>query len=192
MSMQLTGILRSWNDDKGYGFIAPAHGGPELFAHISAFARDGTRPTVGETLSFELGRGANGKPQAVRVTRQAVGKPASHPRESKPKSSSGLGTLLRALVGLVLLVALGTYGYQQYAARAHRLALEAAPAVGQRISNTPEPVVSFRCDGRKHCSQMTSCQEATWFINHCPGTEMDGNHDGVPCEQQLCTGGVAR
>ncbi|MDI1260274.1 excalibur calcium-binding domain-containing protein [Aquabacterium sp.] len=45
---------------------------------------------------------------------------------------------------------------------------------------------SFHCDGRTHCSQMTSCKEATWFINHCPATEMDGNHDGVPCEEQFC------
>jgi hypothetical protein len=45
---------------------------------------------------------------------------------------------------------------------------------------------------RTWCSQMTSCAEATWFINHCPGTKMDGNHDGVPCEQQWCTGAGGR
>lgn len=44
----------------------------------------------------------------------------------------------------------------------------------------------YRCDGRLHCSQMTSCAEATWFLNHCPGTKMDGNGDGVPCERQWC------
>jgi hypothetical protein len=36
------------------------------------------------------------------------------------------------------------------------------------------------------CQQMTSCAEATYFLNNCPGTKMDGNHDGVPCEQQWC------
>lgn len=46
--------------------------------------------------------------------------------------------------------------------------------------------LSFRCDGRKHCSQMTSCAEATYFIQNCPDTKMDGNRDGVPCEQQWC------
>ncbi len=45
---------------------------------------------------------------------------------------------------------------------------------------------SFTCDGRKHCSQMTSCAEATYFIQHCPNTKMDGNNDGIPCEQQWC------
>ncbi len=44
----------------------------------------------------------------------------------------------------------------------------------------------FRCDGRQHCSQMTSCAEATYFSNNCPNTKMDGNNDGIPCEQQWC------
>ncbi|AMN68800.1 hypothetical protein AK825_06100 [Psychrobacter sp. P11G5] len=45
---------------------------------------------------------------------------------------------------------------------------------------------SFSCDGRKHCSQMTSCAEATYFTNNCPDTKMDGNNDGIPCEKQWC------
>ena len=56
--------------------------------------------------------------------------------------------------------------------------------------NTPVPVPTasptFSCDDRKHCSQMTSCAEATYFIQHCPRTEMDGNNDGIPCEKQWC------
>ena len=56
--------------------------------------------------------------------------------------------------------------------------------------NTPVPVTTasptFSCDGRKHCSQMTSCSEATYFIQHCPNTKMDGNNDGIPCEKQWC------
>ena len=43
-----------------------------------------------------------------------------------------------------------------------------------------------RCDGRTRCSQMTSCEEATWFLRNCPDTQMDGDRDGIPCEQQWC------
>src|SRR5215831_3268005 len=46
----------------------------------------------------------------------------------------------------------------------------------------------FRCDGRTYCSQMTSCAEAKYFLEHCPNVKMDGDHDGVPCERQWCTG----
>lgn len=42
------------------------------------------------------------------------------------------------------------------------------------------------CDGRTHCSQMRSCDEAKYFLQHCPNVEMDGNQDGVPCEMQWC------
>jgi len=44
----------------------------------------------------------------------------------------------------------------------------------------------FRCDGRIHCSQMTSCAEATYFLRNRPNTKMDGDNDGIPCERQRC------
>ena len=53
------------------------------------------------------------------------------------------------------------------------------PASGPALSG-------FSCDGRTHCSQMTSCEEATFFLENCPGTKMDGDGDGVPCESQWC------
>lgn len=42
------------------------------------------------------------------------------------------------------------------------------------------------CDGRTHCSQMKSCAEATYYLNNCPNTQMDGDNDGIPCEKQWC------
>jgi hypothetical protein len=51
---------------------------------------------------------------------------------------------------------------------------------------TPLTQQNSRCDGRRHCSQMTSCAEAQFYLHHCPGTEMDGDHDGIPCENQFC------
>lgn len=44
---------------------------------------------------------------------------------------------------------------------------------------------SFRCDGRQHCSQMTSYEEAKFFLENCPNTKMDGDNDGIPCERQF-------
>ena len=49
-----------------------------------------------------------------------------------------------------------------------------------------QPAATYRCDGRTHCSQMRSCEEATFFLHNCPGVKMDGNNDGVPCETQWC------
>lgn len=44
----------------------------------------------------------------------------------------------------------------------------------------------FSCDGRKYCSQMKSCAEAKYFLSNCPGVKMDGDKNGIPCEQQWC------
>lgn len=69
--------------------------------------------------------------------------------------------------------------------------VRAAPQGLLSTGPTPKPDVrapGFRCDGRKHCSQMSSCSEAKQFLKNCPGMEMDGDGDGIPCEQQLCTG----
>jgi hypothetical protein len=44
----------------------------------------------------------------------------------------------------------------------------------------------FACDSRTRCSQMSSCEEAAFFLAHCPNTQMDGDGDGIPCEQQHC------
>lgn len=50
----------------------------------------------------------------------------------------------------------------------------------------PRPARAAKCDGRIHCSQMTSCAEAKYFLAHCPGVQMDGDRNGIPCEKQWC------
>ena len=55
-----------------------------------------------------------------------------------------------------------------------------------------EEAAPFKCDGRTYCSEMTSCAEAKFFLKRCPNTKMDGDNDGVPCEEQWCTSPLAR
>lgn len=43
----------------------------------------------------------------------------------------------------------------------------------------------YKCDGRQHCSQMNSYEEAKFFLQNCPNTKMDGDNDGEPCERQF-------
>ena len=60
----------------------------------------------------------------------------------------------------------------------------AADGASNFLSAETEP--PFSCDGRTYCSQMTSCEEAEFFLQNCPGVKMDGNNDGEPCEGQWC------
>ena len=59
-------------------------------------------------------------------------------------------------------------------------------AASRPVAAASLPAERFQCQGKVHCSQMTSCAEATFYLEKCPGTKMDGDNDGVPCEQQHC------
>jgi hypothetical protein len=45
----------------------------------------------------------------------------------------------------------------------------------------------FRCEGKRSCEQMKSCEEAMFYLKNCPATtELDEDKDGIPCEVQWC------
>jgi hypothetical protein len=96
---------------------------------------------------------------------------------------------MRNVIALLVLFGLGWYGYSQYQ---RRVELTGTPDFLPPLTK-PSPAPStgasgtvYKCDGRIYCSQMTSCAEATYFLQNCPGTKMDGNNDGIPCEKQWC------
>ena len=191
--MRIEGTLAKWNDDRGFGFITPTQGGPEVFAHISSFPRDGQRPRLGERLTFEIGVGRDGKQQAKNIVCPA--RPTGRPyRLSEPTSRRDKPGLLRRLIPLAFVVALGAYAYDEYSRRSTLLPdREAKPIQTDTAAQANDQVASpFSCDGRTHCSQMTSCAEAEFFLSNCPNVEMDGNHDGEPCERQWCTSPFAK
>lgn len=65
--MRIEGAVKTWNDDRGFGFIEPVHGGQEIFVHIKAFAPRSGRPEVGQRVTFEVEMTADGKKRAKLV-----------------------------------------------------------------------------------------------------------------------------
>ena len=50
-----TGIVKWFNAQKGFGFIQPTSGGPDVFVHVSAVERAGMSGlNEGQKVSFEL------------------------------------------------------------------------------------------------------------------------------------------
>ena len=63
-----TGILKWFNAEKGFGFIAPEDGGPDVFAHFSAINSSGYRSLEeNQRVEFEVTQGPKG-PQASNIT----------------------------------------------------------------------------------------------------------------------------
>jgi len=57
-----TGIVKSFDQAKGYGFITPDEGGEDLFAHFSQITMNGFKTLKeGQKVSFDIVEGPKGK-----------------------------------------------------------------------------------------------------------------------------------
>ena len=64
----ITGTVKFFNADKGYGFIAPETGGNDAFVHISAVERAGLRTLdKDQRVTYELETDRRGKTSAVNL-----------------------------------------------------------------------------------------------------------------------------
>ena len=64
----ITGTVKFFNADKGYGFIAPESGGDDAFVHISAVERAGMATlNKDQRVSYELETDRRGKTSAVNL-----------------------------------------------------------------------------------------------------------------------------
>ncbi|HVF83600.1 MAG TPA: cold-shock protein [Sphingomicrobium sp.] len=64
----ITGTVKFFNADKGYGFIAPEGGGEDAFVHISAVERAGMHSLdKDQRVSYELETDRRGKTSAVNL-----------------------------------------------------------------------------------------------------------------------------
>ena len=93
--MRFNGAIKSWNDERGFGFIQPAQGGPDVFVHIKAFNTFAGRPQVNQRVSFQVRPGPQGKQRAVDVEVIGVKRAARAPiRRNRTTAQRGKASLL--------------------------------------------------------------------------------------------------
>ncbi len=99
----VTGVLKTWKEDRGFGFIKPNDGGKDIFIHISALDGESPRPRTGDVIHYQVSRDSRGKFKAINA--QIEGASVT---KNKPKM---LATLMRhklITIGLVLTIILVT------------------------------------------------------------------------------------
>lgn len=194
--LKTMGKIVSWKEEKGYGFIATDSGVKEYFVHISAFGNIPRQPRIGDTVEFQIATLIDGKQKAVNASIDGLQISAAERFVPTPKTQPLRPRTVRVFrtrrqprrrlwVGLVaftlaLAAAILGYGWLQSV----RDSSGDQSTTRADSYSTSEP--KFRCAGKVYCSEMTSCEEATFYLRNCPGTKMDGDYDGIPCESQWC------
>ncbi|MCB2382479.1 excalibur calcium-binding domain-containing protein [Shewanella sp. SR1] len=112
--------------------------------------------------------------------------------DHSPRKSS-----FNTIIPLLIIVAIVIFGFKQYQEFNEAPAIDEVPVLtNEDIQPIPmyetkvrtQATPRFQCEaGKTHCSHMSSCAEATFYIQHCPNTQMDGDDDGIPCERQWCS-----
>jgi len=106
--MRFDGIIKSWNDDRGFGFIEPTQGGQEIFVHIKAFNGLRERPQINQRVSFQVEMTPQGKKRAIMVELARAAR-LTPERAPKPKHSAQWGTATLFVIPAFSLVLLAGY-----------------------------------------------------------------------------------
>ncbi len=70
--VMLKGVLKTWKEDRGFGFIKPDNGKRDVFIHISSLKGASRRPVVGDVIYYQIAKDSRGKFKAVRAHIEGV------------------------------------------------------------------------------------------------------------------------
>lgn len=142
----------------------------------------GRHPTVGDVIIYAVHTDTDGNKRAVNAKIEGVSeiKPVPVRKSVKNKNTSNW---LAKYISLALVLLIGSIAYKKL--------IERNEFHEESTASKPYYVVKenkkkYSCAGKIYCSEMTSCDEAKFYQRNCPGTKMDGDSDGIPCESQWC------
>jgi cold shock CspA family protein len=191
------GKLVRWFDDKGFGFIKQENGKADIFIHISALKGMSRKPIIGDVIHYQTSFDAKGKVCAVNARIEGVSQTLTiAPLEQKitqdrppvkdrshRSSSKRIDKPQRSRYGLfTILVVIGVAAFIYRKIPTKKFDTTPVEAVETAAM---EPMEHFQCQGKVWCSEMSSYEEAVFYLRNCPGTKMDGDGDGIPCENQF-------
>ncbi len=104
MAVENKGVLKTWKDDRGFGFIKPEDGSDDIFIHISALKGFVRRPYRGDTIYYQVEQSDDGKSKAVNARIEGV-----EVYSEEPESSNKFGIWLSIAVIVIFAVGIGLY-----------------------------------------------------------------------------------
>jgi cold shock protein len=66
------GVLKTWKEDRGFGFIKPDDGAKDIFIHISALKGVSRRPITGDVIYYQIAKDNRGKYKAINAQIEGV------------------------------------------------------------------------------------------------------------------------
>jgi CspA family cold shock protein len=98
------GVLKTWKEDRGFGFIKPDDGGKDIFIHISALNNINRRPTTGDVIYYQIAKDNRGKYKAINAQIEGV-TIAEYKTGALLKTSSSKNMIVAVAVGLIIIIA---------------------------------------------------------------------------------------
>jgi len=102
MAKETKGTLKTWKDDRGFGFIKPDDGSDDIFIHISALKGFVRRPYRGDVIYYEVEQTEDGKSKAINARIEGV-------EVYTEESASKLGIWVSIAVIVIFVAGLGLY-----------------------------------------------------------------------------------
>lgn len=142
-------------------------------------------PKRGDFIYFAIAKKANGKVRAINCRIEGVAAKSLIKRSPRHYKKSSAVKNKKAMVLVILMISVFTYQRLDISPVSKQPQLTTAKpnsSLANKVQNQPKRQAHFKCNGRQHCSQMTSRAEAEFFTRQCANTKMDGDNDGIPCE----------
>ena len=108
----LKGVLKTWKEDRGFGFITPDNGGRDVFIHISAIGEVSRRPIPGDIIHYQVTKDRHGKFRAINASIENI-KSTDKSSFVNPKLRLSFIWITGIIVCLLLIVAVAAYIYSR-------------------------------------------------------------------------------
>ena len=103
------GVLKTWKEDRGFGFIRPDDGGKDIFIHISALKGISRRPVTGDVMYYQIGKDSRGKFQAINV--QVEGIDAGNDKKVTVQRKKRVNKWFVVIAGVLLIIIIAAFIY---------------------------------------------------------------------------------